>query len=104
LDGPSDRRQSAPGWLLSVQPPKQGVSAIQVITIRPNLAKSVFQFHGVDAGGVMLIRKNLRGSEVLAFVRAHAACLVGLEACTTAHHWTPEISALGHHVRQIAAG
>jgi transposase len=72
---------------------------MQVITVGLDLAKSVFQVHGVDATGAVLIRKKLRRSEVLGFFRAHSPCLVGLEACATAHHWAREISALGHEVR-----
>jgi transposase len=72
---------------------------MQVITIGLDLAKSVFQVHGVDAAGAVLIRKKLRRSEVVAFFRAHPPCLVGLEACATAHHWAREITALGHEVR-----
>jgi transposase len=72
---------------------------MQVITIGLDLAKSVFQVHGVDAAGSVLIKKKLRRNEVLAFFGAQPACLVGLEACATAHHWAREITALGHEVR-----
>jgi transposase len=72
---------------------------MQITTIGLDLAKRVFQVHGVDAAGVVLIRKKLRRSEVLSFFRAQPACLVGMEACATAHYWARQITALGHEVR-----
>lgn len=76
---------------------------MQVITIGLDLAKSVFQVHGVDAAGRVLIKKKLRRSEVLKFFSAQPACLVGMEACATAHHWAREITALGHEARLMPA-
>jgi transposase len=58
-------------------------------------AKSVFQVHGVGAAGEVLVRRKLRRREVLAFFQGLASCLVGLEACATAHHWSRELMALG---------
>ena len=72
---------------------------MQITTIGLDLAKSVFQVHGVDAGGQVVIRKKLRRAELLAFFEALPPCLVGMEACATGHHWAREISALGHDVR-----
>ncbi len=69
------------------------------ITIGVDLAKSVFQVHGVDAEGGVTVRKKLRRAEVLKFFEALAPCLVGMEACATAHYWAREIGALGHDVR-----
>ena len=69
------------------------------ITIGIDLAKSVFQIHGVDAEGEVVVRKKLRRAEVLKFFGALAPSLVGMEACATAHFWAREISALGHDVR-----
>ena len=71
----------------------------QVITIGLDLAKNVFQVHGADAAGRMLVRKQLRRAEVLRFFSALPACLVGMEACGTAHHWARELTKLGHTVR-----
>ena len=70
-----------------------------VITIGVDLAKNVFQVHGVDAEGEVVFRRQLRRGQVLAFFRKQPACLVGMEACATAHHWAREIGALGHEVR-----
>ena len=70
-----------------------------VTTIGVDLAKNVFQIHGVDASGATVIRKRLRRRQVLAFFEKQPPCLVGMEACATAHHWAREITALGHEVR-----
>ena len=74
---------------------------MNVTTIGIDLAKSVFQLHGVDADGEIVFRKKLRRSAVLDFLRDVPRCLIGLEACATAHFWGREIGALGHEVRLI---
>ncbi len=70
-----------------------------VTTIGVDLAKNVFQIHGVDASGATVIRKRLRRRQVLPFFEKQPPCLIGMEACATAHHWAREITALGHEVR-----
>jgi transposase len=70
-----------------------------ITTVGLDIAKSVFQVHGVDAAGVVIIRRQLKRRHVLAFFQKLAPCLVGIEACATSHHWSREISALGHTVR-----
>jgi len=70
-----------------------------VITIGVDLAKSVFQIHGVDAEGAVVVRRQLRRRQVLPFFEKLRPCLVGMEACATAHHWGREIERLGHRVR-----
>ena len=75
----------------------------EVITIGLDLAKSVFQVHGVDASGKPVIRRQLRRRQVLAFFKKLPPCLVGLEACATSHYWAREIAALGHEVRMMPA-
>jgi transposase len=70
-----------------------------VITIGVDLAKSVFQVHGVDAAGAIVVRRQLRRRQVLPFFAKLAPCLVGMEACATAHHWARAIEELGHRVR-----
>jgi transposase len=72
---------------------------MQITTIGLDLAKSVFQVHGVDASGKPVIRKALRRGHVLPFFKDLAPCLVGMEACSSAHHWARELAALGHTVR-----
>ncbi len=68
-------------------------------TIGLDIAKSVFQVHGVDAVGNVVIRRQLKRRSVLAFFEKLPRCLVGIEACASAHHWSRELSALGHTVR-----
>jgi transposase len=71
----------------------------EAITIGVDLAKSVFQVHGVDAAGTVVVRRQLRRGQVLPFFKKHPPCLVGMEACATSHHWGREIEGLGHEVR-----
>ena len=71
----------------------------EIITIGLDLAKNVFQVHGVDAEGGVVVRRQLRRSQVLPFFKKQRPCLVGMEACATSHHWAREITALGHEVR-----
>ena len=71
----------------------------KVITIGLDIAKNVFQLHGVDAAGQVVLRRRLRRSEVLKLFAQLEPCLVGLEACGSAHYWAREIRALGHDVR-----
>jgi transposase len=68
---------------------------MKTTTIGLDLAKNVFQVHGVDAAGQAVIRKKLRRSQMLTFFQTLEPCLVGVEACATAHYWAREISALG---------
>jgi hypothetical protein len=70
-----------------------------ITTIGIDIAKSVFQLHGVDEAGNVILRKKLRRSAVLDTLRQLEPCLVGMEACATAHYWAREISALGHQVK-----
>src|SRR5579863_10103332 len=73
---------------------------MQVITtICLDIAKSVFQVHGVDAEGNVVIRRQLKRRHVLAFFEKLPACLVGIEACASSHHWSRELQAFGHNVR-----
>lgn len=71
----------------------------EVITIGIDLAKNVFQVHGIDAEGEVLVRRQLRRSQLLPFFSKLSPCLVGMEACATSHHWAREIEARGHTVR-----
>ena len=71
----------------------------EVSTIGLDIAKSVFQIHGVDVEGAVVIRKRVNRAKVLEFFAALPSCLVGIEACPTAHHWSRRLQALGHMVR-----
>ena len=70
-----------------------------VTTIGLDIAKSVFQVHGVDANGQVVIRRQLKRRYILAFFQKVSPCLVGIEACASSHHWSRELQALGHTVR-----
>jgi hypothetical protein len=70
-----------------------------ITTVGLDIAKSVFQVHGVDAQGEVIIRRQLKRRFVLAFFQKLPPCLVGIEACASSHHWSREIKALGHTVR-----
>ena len=74
---------------------------MQVTTIGLDIAKRVFQVHGVDAAGAVVVRKKLRRAELTPFFARLAPCLIGIEACATAHHWARELMALGHQVRLV---
>jgi transposase len=72
-----------------------------VNTIGLDLAKTVFQVHGIDASGTVTLRRPLRRDRVVAFFAKLPPCLVGMEACATAHYWARELRKLGHDVRLI---
>jgi hypothetical protein len=70
-----------------------------VRTIGLDIAKSVFQVHGVDAAGNVLIRRQIKRRYVLAFFQKLPPCVVGIEACATSHHWSRQLQAIGNTVR-----
>jgi transposase len=72
-----------------------------ITTVGLDIAKSVFQVHGVDAAGKVIVRRQLKRRHVLPFFQRLPACVVGLEACATSHHWSRELGALGHTVRLV---
>jgi len=76
---------------------------MQITTIGLDLAKHVFQVNGCDAAGNCGVKRRLRRNQVLEFFAGLAPCLVGIEACGTAHHWARELRALGHDVRLMPA-
>ena len=75
---------------------------MQVSTIGVDLAKNVFQVHGVDSAGKVVIIRQLRRKQVIDFFSKIPPCLVGMEACGTAHHWAREVSKLGHTASDAA--
>src|SRR6266481_5261920 len=100
------------GWMApfcGIDVPKLGVrnqlerepSMKEVSTVGLDLAKKVFQVHGVDARGTVVVRRALRRSQLLAWFAKLPRCLVGMEACATAHYWARELVKLGHDVRLI---
>ena len=74
---------------------------MDITTIGFDLAKTVFQVHGADGEGRAVLRRKLRRGKVLGFFAGLPSCLVGMEACASAHYWAREIQALGHEVRLI---
>ncbi len=75
----------------------------RVATVGLDIAKSVFQVHGIDATGTVVVRRKLSRGRVLTFFEALPRCLIGMEACNTSHYWARELIALGHDVRLMPA-
>jgi transposase len=76
---------------------------MQITTIGLDIAKNVFQVHGIDATEKVVVRKQLRRGQVMKFFAALPPCLVGMEACASAHYWARELRKLGHEVRLMPA-
>ena len=74
---------------------------MDITTLGIDLAKSVFQLHGIDTNGVVVLQTKLRRGAVLNFLSKLEPCLIGMESCSSAHHWARELTALGHEVRLI---
>src|SRR6516164_7234349 len=98
---PTLRHQSAKGWSREANHVEGEPSMGEVSTIGLDIAKSVFQAHGVDVDGIVVIRKRVSRAKVLKYFGELAPCLVGIEACPSAHHWGRELQRLGHTVRLI---
>jgi transposase len=84
-------------WLsqpLGKEPPTMKIS-----TVGLDLAKNVFQVHGIDEGGTVVVRRALRRRQVIPFFAGLAPCLIGMEACGTSHYWARELIGLGHDVK-----
>jgi hypothetical protein len=75
---------------------------MKITTVGIDLAKSVFQIHGVDARGKAVLRKQLKRGEMVNFFVTLPPCLIGMEACSSAHHWARKLIAVGHEVRLMA--
>src|ERR1700741_3999925 len=70
-----------------------------ITTIGRDIAKSVFQVHGVDAGGQVVVRRQLKRRQVTAFFQKLPPCVIGIEACASSHYWSRELQTFGHSVR-----
>jgi transposase len=79
-------------------------SAMNVSTVGLDVAKNVFQVHGIDSTGTVIVRRSLRRRQVIPFFGELERCLVGVEACGTSHFWARELRALGHEVRLMPPG
>jgi transposase len=75
---------------------------MKITTTGIDVAKSLFQVHGVDERGAMLLRRQIRRSQLLLFFSRLEPCLIGMEACASAHYWARKLTALGHRVRLMA--
>src|ERR1700724_2846774 len=80
-----------------------GASTMKITTVGIDLAKNVFQVHGIDERGKAVLRKQLRRAQVAVFFANMPPCVLGMEACASAHHWARTLQGLGHTVRLIAA-
>jgi transposase len=81
---------------------EKGASVMKITTVGIDLAKSAFQTHGVNERGKAVLCKQLKRSEVLKFFANLPPCLIGMEACASAHHWPRKLIALGHEVKLMA--
>src|SRR6266513_55505 len=102
VDGARSRHRCAIGCFVGSES-HEGAVQMQISTIGLDIAKNVFQVHGIDANETVVVRKRLRRSQVLAFFKALPPCLIGMEACATAHYWARELTKLGHRVRLMPA-
>jgi transposase len=75
----------------------------KISTVGLDIAKQVFQVHGIDASGSVVVRRKLRRDDVASFFEGPPPCLIGIEACATGHHWARRLIALGHAVRLMPA-
>ena len=75
---------------------------MRVAMIGLDIAKSVFQLHGIDASGEAQLKRKLRRSELIPSFERQPRCIVAMEACGAAHHWARLLSGLGHEVKLIA--
>src|SRR5215831_10807578 len=80
----------------------RGASAMKITTVGIDLAKNVFQVHGVDERGKAVLKRQLKRHQVLTFFGNLTPCLIGMEACCGAHHWARRLQAQGHTVRLMA--
>src|SRR6266853_94844 len=81
---------------------REGASVMKITTVGIDLAKSVFQIHGVEERGKVVLRKQLKRSEVIGFFANLPPCMIGMEACGSAHHWARKLIELGHEVKLMA--
>src|SRR5579862_1403950 len=79
-----------------------GASTMKITTVGIDLAKNVFQVHGIDERGKAVLRKQLRRTQVAVFFANLPPCVIGMEACASAHHWARTLVRFGHTVRLVA--
>jgi len=99
VDGSSTGARAPWMWVLLGAYDSEEPDQRTITTIGLDIAKSVFQVHGTDVDGNVVVRRQLKRRHVLAFFQKLPPCLVGIEACASSHHWSRELQALGHTVR-----
>jgi transposase len=103
MDAPARHGISCAKVEALIQPLKPaGASTMQITTVGLDLAKTVFQVHGVDARGKTVLRKSLRRAQLMPFFAQLPVCLIGMEACGSAHYWARQLTKLGHTVKLMA--
>src|SRR5918997_1093936 len=81
----------------------EGAARVSITMIGLDIAKSVFQLHGADAGGTVQLKRKLQRGELIAFFERQPRCTVVMEACGAAHHWARVLGSLGYEVKLIAS-
>jgi len=102
MDAPTFDGIDVPEWKCQQPLEPEGAPTMQITTIGIDLAKNVFQIHGADQRGKAVLRKQLRRDQVAPFFANLPPCMIGIEACSSAHHWARKLQALGHTVRLMA--
>jgi transposase len=99
VDGPDPTASRCARMVLSAEHQREGAVLMQITTIGLDIAKNVFQVHGIDGEGQVMLRRKVRRDQSLALFVGLEPCLIGMESCATAHHWARELVALGHEVK-----
>jgi len=103
MDAPTLNGIDVPKWKRCLNHSnRMEASTMNVTTVGIDLAKSVFQIHGVNKHGKAVLRKQLRRQQMAEFFANMPPCLIGMEACGSAHHWARKLQAMGHTVRLMA--
>lgn len=103
MDAPTRKAASrCPEWERQQPLDPEGASTREITTVGLDLAKNVFQVHGVNSHGKVELRKQIKRDQVAAFFANLPPCLIGVEACSSAHHWARKLQAFGHTVRLMA--
>lgn len=102
MDAPTRNGINVPKWKCHQPLEPRGASTMKITTVGIDLAKNVFQVHGIDERGKVLLKKQLRRDQMAAFFVNLPPCLVGMEACGGAHHWARKLQGMGHTVRLMA--
>jgi transposase len=102
MDAPTRNGINVPEWKYHRPLKQEGAPTMQITTVGIDLAKNIFQIHGVDQQGKTVVRKQVRREQLVLFFANLPPCLIGIEACGGAHHWARKLELLGHTVRLMA--